>query len=640
MRAKRLIAALLLSAMTLPLVGCTGSSGDESKPVESEASAEPLVPSEKAAAVWKSEWADSENGFADASTIYGFDFYKNRALSGDNPEEIGSDDCKYIFYGENKARIVNFPDGYVFTLPTKKFTVDYKLSALRTRYIGDNFMLTITKENKSPYGNTPNGWEIYSKEWLIRYIDDLDFLAANSLRRTRQKVESTDMLEGYTVWIYNMQFSFKVDWDYQYYDIAVVRKNDVYDTFYLFVMKSAVKQYELLDEIVKSFVEIPAQGKAANDQTPYELKIPDFWNDETKAYFELLRNQDYVSWGIFDYSMPDDKSSNVDSQLQKIVEDHDRLETAFDYKFDIMPTYTALRWYDTYNDFPTKIANATAGGNGFNGKPVLQFTYQFTASNNGNLKGYTPMFDILRGTYDSHFRKLARQIKDYGKPVLFRLNNEMNSDWTSYCGIVTLLDPDIFIETWQRLYKIFREEGVDNCIWIFNPIAKSCPYSNWGETLCYMPGSDYVQLLGLTYYEMNNGKGPASFKDMYTELYEQNMPYFQNYPWVIGEFACGAGGETYYDYGQGKYVMTEKGRNQASQTAWVKEMFDCFNNNQSEENAFCRNIKYAIWFSANDVVTVDGKEMINNYLRLDDGLTETLAAFKEGLSVTKSKKNQ
>lgn len=274
MRAKRLIAALLLASMALPLVGCAG--GDGSKQVESEASAEPLVPSEKAAAVWKSEWADGENGFADASTIYGFDFYKNRELSGDDPAEIGNDDCKYIFYGENKARVVNFPDGYVFTLPTKKFTVDYTLSALRTRYYGDNFCLTITKENKSPYGNTPNGWEIYSSEWLIRYIDDLEFLSANSLRRTRQKVVSTDMLDGYTVWIFNTQFSLKVDWDYQFYDIAVVRKNDVYDTFYLFVMKSAVKQFELLDEIVKSFVEIPAQGKAENDQTPYELKIPDF----------------------------------------------------------------------------------------------------------------------------------------------------------------------------------------------------------------------------------------------------------------------------------------------------------------------------------------------------------------------------
>ncbi len=637
MRAKRIIAVLLLSAFSLPLFGCTNS-GEESK-VESESSVAPLVPSEKAAAVWKDEWADGENGFADASTIYGFDFYRNRQLSGDNPSEIGSDDCKYIFYGENKSRIVNFADGYAFTLPTKNFTVDYTMSALRNRYYGDNFALTVTKENKSPYGNTASGWEIYKNEWLTRFIDDLSFLSENNLRRSRAKVESTDMLEGYTVMIYNMQFGLKVDWKYQYYDIAVVRKNDVYDTFYLFVMKSSEKQVDLLDGIVKSFVEIQAQGKAANDKTAFELKVPDYWNSETKAYYEQLQKQTSVSWGIFDYSMPDDKDSNVDTQLQKIIEDHARLENAFDYKFDILPTYTALKWGDTLNDFPTKIANETAGGNGFNGKPVLQFTYQFTALNNTKLNSYTPMFDILKGDYDNQFRKLAQQIKAYGKPVLFRLNNEMNTDWTSYCGMITLLDPDIFVETWQRLYNIFREEGVDNCIWIFNPIAKSCPYSSWGEALCYMPGTDYVQLLGLTYYEMNNGKAPDSFRNMYTYVYNQNMPYFQNYPWIISEFACGAGGETYYDYSQAKFVMTEKGRNQASQAQWVRDMFNCMNNNQSGENAFCKNIKAAVWFSCNDVVTVDGKELVNNYLRLDDELTETIAAFKEGLAVNKSKKN-
>jgi hypothetical protein len=634
MRAKKIIAILLLFTFALPMFGCDNKS-DEGSKVESEASAEPLVPSEKAAAVWKSEWADSENGFADASTIYGFDFYKNRQLSDANPEEIGSDDCKYIFYGDKNARIVNFADGYTFTLPTKSFTTDYKLSALRTRYQGDDFLLTVSKENKSPYGNTENGWQIYSSEWLIRFIDDLNFLSKNNIRRTRAKVESTDMLEGYTVWIYNMQFSIQVDWKYQYYDIAVVRKNDVYDSFYLFVMKSSKKQVELLDSIVKSFTEIAAQGKAANDPTPYELKIPDYWSSETKAYYEQLQKQTSVSWGVFKYSMPDDKSSTVDTQLKNIIDDQARLEDAFDYQLDIMPTYTALAWGENYVDFPTKIANQTAGGNGFNGKPVLQFTYQFTTQNNTNLNGYSPMFGILKGEYDKQFRKLAQQIKAYGKPVLFRLNNEMNTDWTSYCGMITLLDPDIFIETWQRLYRIFREEGVDNCIWIFNPIAKTCPYSNWGEALCYMPGTEYMQLLGLTHYEMNNGQKPESFKNMYTYVYNQSAPYFNNYPWIISEFACGSGGEAYYDYGKASYVTTTLGRNKASQAEWVKEMFKCLNNNQSEENVFCKNIKAAVWFSANDYAAIDGKQVVINYLQLDNELTDTLAAFKEGLAANK-----
>lgn len=61
------------------------------------------------------------------------------------------------------------------------------------------------------------------------------------------------------------------------------------------------------------------------------------------------------------------------------------------------------------------------------------------------------MFDVLRGKFDDFFASLARDVKSYEQPVLFRLNNEMNTDWTSYCGMVTLLDPDIFIMTWAKI---------------------------------------------------------------------------------------------------------------------------------------------------------------------------------------------
>src|SRR5699024_10897811 len=130
-------------------------------------------------------------------------------------------------------------------------------------------------------------------------------------------------------------------------------------------------------------------------------------------------------------------------------------EDGLDYNLDILPTYSAIGWYGTPSYFPLDMANEFAGGNGVNGKHVLQFTYQFTDSNNWNLGGYHPNFDILRGKYDDQFRRLAQDIKAYGKPVLFRLNNEMNTDWTSYSGICALLDPDIFRMTWERLYNIF-----------------------------------------------------------------------------------------------------------------------------------------------------------------------------------------
>ena len=230
--------------------------------------------------------------------------------------------------------------------------------------------------------------------------------------------------------------------------------------------------------------------------------------------------------------------------------------------------------------------------------------------------GDTLDFDSYQNDAAYHLNKLAKDIKEYGKPVLFRLNNEMNTDWTSYCGMINLLDPDLFAASWRVLYKIFEENHVDNCIWIFNPFTPSCPYSSWGEDLCYFPGKEYVQVLGLTYYVMNNDNEATykSFQKCYTEVYNKNKDVWNKYPWIISEFGCGAGGS----------LTGELYRNKASQAQWVSDMFTELKTRPD----YCKNIKGAVWFSVNDFS--DSK--ISNALEIVfDKEPETVAAFIEGL---------
>ena len=242
------------------------------------------------------------------------------------------------------------------------------------------------------------------------------------------------------------------------------------------------------------------------------------------------------------------------------------------------------------------------------------------------------MFDVARGNYDDAFRELAQNIKQYGKPVLFRLNNEMNTDWTSYSGIVNLLDPDVFVYTWERLYRIFMEEGVDNTIWIFNPISVSTPYSNWGEYFTYIPNPECVQILGLTAYERGNERDEyISFEEHYRRLFQKNTPYFDNYPWVISEFGAGAGGEATYHYEEGRWIFREKARNLDLQVQWIDEMFECFKRRDEQGYEFCKNIKGAIWFGANDPAFVEGKEYVMNYFELDDGVLPAIDALRRGI---------
>ncbi len=580
--------------------------------------------------LWKNEFMDLQNGFQSAAVVQSSAYYLDRTKVTDYAVSSASRDGKCIFYRNGNARIANLSDGYVFTLPFDDFRADYSLSALRSRYESDSFVLNVSKESSNPYGNNAGSWNTYLTEWLNRYIANDSFLARNDLSRTHASATSTTLIPGYTVMTYDIVIDDAQDVAMPYYNIAIIRKSTEYVKFHLFVMKSTSNQHAAMQTVIKSFKEFTAVGQSKNEEVAFECEPNKNWNEETAAYYQKLLEQDSTDWGFFTESMTDDYSS---SSRDRLAEEYAELSGRLNYEYEIMPTYTHIGWGSQLHYFPSKMANEFAGGNGFNGKPVLQFTYQFTTSNNTNLNDYTPMFDVARGEYDDHFRQLARDIKSYGKPVLFRLNNEMNTDWTSYCGIVNLLDPDLFAITWERLYSIFEAEGVDNCIWIFNPFSKSTPYCSWGEDLCYLPDIDTVHVLGLTAYEMGNESTLASFKTLYSDLYEKNSPYFNNYPAVISEFGAGAGGEKKYNWGAGKYVDTVLGRNADKQEAWVKAMFECFEKRNQPGYEFCKNIKGAVWFAVNDYAAINDVNYITNFFELNDKVSGTVNAFKEGLAV-------
>ncbi|MBQ3068934.1 MAG: hypothetical protein IJD01_03180 [Clostridia bacterium] len=563
------------------------------------------------------------------STLTGMELYVNGALSADSVIKPSKDNKK-IYNTRLYRRIVNYTDGYQLDVPFD-WQEDFSLAKLRTRYTSEHYTLNISRESKNPYGNNADSWNTYLTEWINRYIADSAFLSANNLSYTRTPVTSTTLVDGFEVMQYDIVINDNAKIAQPYYSIAIVRPETSYVNFYLFVLKSDARTSTVMEKLLRSFKTVTQSGTAVNSQGQYTLTEPSYWNAETKAYFNKLQTQETTDWGFFSASMVPKSDSSYSSQNKKIKAEYDRISGAIGYDYDIMPTYTHLQYGSSYNQFPTDMANTYAGGNGFNGKPVLQFTYQFTSNNNTNLAAYTPMYDVLRGKHDAQFRKLAKDIKAYKHPVLFRLNNEMNTDWTSYCGMVTLLDPDIFIETWRHLYDIFEQEGVDNCIWIFNPVTTTTPYCSWGEDLCYMPGEDYVHSLGLTNYEMGNNATLTSFQILYTRAYAKSADHFAAHPWIISEFAAGAGGEKKFDWNIDQWTDTTLGRNGDLQVTWIEEMFECLNNKDLSVNTFCKNIKGAVWFSVNDYTSINNKNYVVNYLALDEARADSLAAFKEGL---------
>ena len=592
----------------------------------------------------KGELKDEANGFSSADDIKGARYFVNGSYMNKLTSSTSRQDIKLELYNDNNMRFVNASAGMEFTLPSTEVSVDYSIAKYQTQFEFGDSVLTVSLNSQNPYTSNPNPWYTYCSEWLIRHLNNDTFMSNNGLTRLNgtKKYEFTEshtygdleFKQGYDVYRYDIRIDDeKGVVERPVYNIGIVRLASSNREFAMFVMKSKEDQKDVLDNIITSYKKIGSKGEQKNYFEAGDPKPDPNWNEETKEYYDIIINTRRVHWGVFSYSMPGPKAQQdpKNAYYQQILGNSERMqqgiEEAWDHNFDIYPTYTHIAWGDEYHYFPVNMANELAGGNGVNGKPVLQFTYQFTRNNNIVADEVTPMFDILRGVYDDYFHQLAKDVKKYGKPVLFRLNNEMNTDWTSYSGMMTLCDPDIFNMTWIRLYKIFEQEGVDNCIWIWNPIATSCPYSSWGEDLCYFPGVDYVQLLGGTNYEMNNyDKGMAeqkmiSFKDRYSTLYNKNLPAFPKWVMILSEFACGSGG----DY------TGELGRNRDAQAKWVKEMFEAFA--AEEQEAWVKTIKGAVWFNCNDM----SGTKVTNRLRIYDpdskvynDLVGTMQAFKEG----------
>ena len=597
-------------------------------------------------------FVDKENGFETADDVKSARFF----VAGDyytTFTEMGNrQDVKLELYNDNAARMVNVSGGMEFTIPTSEdITVDYTLAKYRTQYTFGDVILTASPESGNPYTALSNGWYVYINEWAIRHLVNDTYLTNQNIVRTNPlnfevtpvgadktsdgeraypTVKNGDltMRPGYEIYRFDLEVQDAGDMERPFYNIGIVHEvNDKINAAF-FVMKGKEDHSEMMDKIVMSWNRITKKGTQKNYFNGGTPKIDPHWNEETTAFFNQFMTQKTKSWGVFSYSMPGEEENlhpgegsydsylNASRGVQNFIE-----ETVWGgKKYDVYMTYTHLgngaiqddptakHYEDGYDDhrhhFPLDMATALAAGNGTNGKPVLEFTYQFTTNNNLVDQEISPMFDILRGKYDKYFERLGQDIKAYGAPVMFRLNNEMNTDWTSYSGIMNFLDPDIFTMTWRRLYDIFMEQGCDNIIWVWNPIADSCPYSGWGEDLCYFPGVDYVQLLGGTSYEFNNYTGDAStqmegFRDRYSKLYSKNKLYFKEYGMIIGEFACGSGGA----------ASGELGRNRAAQAKWVRDMFTALNDPNPEE--YVNQIKGLIWFNCNDYVG----DTITNRLR-------------------------
>ncbi len=300
------------------------------------------------------------------------------------------------------------------------------------------------------------------------------------------------------------------------------------------------------------------------------------FNSETNDLYFKGFTFDGLSWGIFD-------SNYINNDNLKAY------EKKIDHKFRYILWYTGLR-----TDYNSKRVRGVLE-KAYKNNKIVELTLQpQLVHESGN-----DLFRLLNGYYDEYFDSLTNDIKEFSHPVLFRFANEMNGDWCEYSGYRMSLDTELYRKMYRYVYNYFKEKGVNNVIWIWNPNGKSFPDFSWNDADMYYPGDEYVDLFGLTMYNTGNfydGEEWIEFKDLYSDLYEYSLKKY-DMPFVITEFASARAG--------------------GNKEEWTKAML-------SEIEKY-ENIKLAVWWDDADY-TADG-EVARAYF-IDDS-PEMIEIFRE-----------
>ena len=460
------------------------------------------------------------------------------------------------------VQYTNTAAGYIVKHPSE-LQVDNSLATVRTELWGENTTVEIyVQDNTSSrsyirYGNGP----ILSGRDQVEILKNTDRLI--NWRRVRE------------VWWKRPSLA-EVPEDKPFYasvDIAI-GFNKTYTL--LFASSDYDELLSIVPPMIRSFRPITASGEFTISLPPTSKRATDLTPQAEELLQELKTNNKQV-WGLYEPSYPYNTSPLH------------QLEEKLEYSFNYMLLYS-----DFDSGMPGERLRLAAGEDRI---PVL------TLQTFSPLEGYTAAmtYDLLAGKYDEFLRDYAKDVAAYGKPLLFRFNNEMNGDWCAYSAYHSSKDAGLYVESYKYVYRIFAEAGANNALWVWNPHDVSFPDFNWNHYLTYYPGDEYVDVVGLTGYNAGTyykGEEWRGFKEIYDPLYAEYDELFPHKAMMITEFGSNSVG--------------------GDKVAWITE-------------AVAHMVDYprigvAIWWNGCDY---DGSVPSRIY-KLDE-TEETLEAFRKGL---------
>ena len=471
-------------------------------------------------------------------------------------------DYKTVEYVNGAARLNDHANGYSITFPADMY-VDASLSKVVTTLQNNDTVVEIYYDNFTENTNTRNVNDyIFYSNLFLRNRTDHNLLLEKNITLDNHPVHILNWRRAPLVLTPN---------DKNNYLSAEIVKNQ--KEVYTILIKSSQDAGQFMP-IIESFRIIPQYGEA---------KINTRWakpqrfnqNQEIMSFYsQYFSDEAALKWGIYEFSVNNDYNYL------------NNLENSMGGKFDF------ILWYKSMSTpFPADVVN-----DAYNNGKYVELTLHTELANQSN---QSIMYAILNGDYDAFFIQYADELKAFGRPVLFRLNNEMNGDWCNWSALHFSKDTEIFKLVWRHIYNIFRNHQADNVLWVWNPNDRSFPDFKWNHPLMYFPGAEYVDIIGLTGYNTGTyypDEPWREFSAIYDPLYSDYSQWF-DYPMMITEFACNSIG--------------------GDKIRWIADM-------KRDISKYPR-IKAAVWFNGIDY---DADMNPARLYRIDEN-QQTIAAFAQ-----------
>ena len=180
---------------------------------------------------------------------------------------------------------------------------------------------------------------------------------------------------------------------------------------------------------------------------------------------------------------------------------------------------------------------------------------------------------IAAGAFDPFIRSWAIGLRKIGRPVLLRLDHEMNGNWYAWSPGVNGNTAAQYVAMWRHVHDLFAQEGATNVRWVWSPNAGT-PFSS------LYPGNAYVDWVGLDGYNWGrtNGWTPwQSFTAVFSGSYREALA-LSSRPLMIAETSS-------------VEIGAPSG---ASKAAWISHALE------SEVSQNFPRVRALIWFDQNN----------------------------------------